>query len=83
MRWARDEVAEHHAALIRNVTSLLTVTTHVMVVGMDADLIAVHAPKILLDVTGTAIGTLTPSGGDAAIATVISTTTAVGTATGK
>ena len=54
-----------------------------MVVGMDADLIAVHAPKILLDVTGTAIGTLTPSGGDAAIATVISTTTAVGDAIGK
>ena len=60
MRWARDEVAEHHAALIGNVTSLLTVTTHVMVVGMDADLIVVQASKILLDVAGTAIGILTP-----------------------
>ena len=82
MRWARDVVAEYRAALIRNVRSLLTATTHVMVAGTDADLI-VQAPKILLDVAGTVIGILTRSDGDAVIATVTSTTTAVGDATGK
>ena len=58
MRWARDVVAEYRAALIRNVRSLLTATTHVMVAGTDADLI-VQGPKIILDVAGTVIGILT------------------------
>jgi hypothetical protein len=83
MRWGRDVVAEYRAALIRNVPSLLTATTRVMVVGMDADPTVVHASITLLDVAGTAIGILTISDGDAAIATVISTTTAVGDAIGK
>jgi len=83
MRWARDVVAEDRAALIRNVRSLLTATTHVMVAGTDADPIAVQASKTILDVAGTVIGILTRSDGDVAIATVISTITAVGTATGK
>ncbi len=39
-RWARDVVAEFRDDLIRSVPSLLTVTTRVMVVGMDADRIA-------------------------------------------
>src|SRR6185295_3530988 len=63
--------------------SLLTATTHVMVAGTDADPIAVPALTTTLDIAGTVIGTLTMSVGDAAIATVISTTTAVGDATGK
>jgi hypothetical protein len=83
MQWARDVVAEHHAALIRNVTSLLTATTHVMVVGTDADRIAVQVSQTPLDVAETAIGILTRLDGDAVNATVISTTTAVGDATGK
>jgi hypothetical protein len=75
MRWVRDVVAEYRAALIGNVTSLLTATTHVMVVGTDADLIAVQASKTLLDVAGTVTGiamvTLTIADGGAVIATVI------------
>ena len=81
MRWARDEVAEDRVVLIRSVRSLLTATTLVMVVGTDADPTVVHASKTTLDVAGTAIGTMTVLGGDAAIATVISTTTAVGDVT--
>lgn len=87
MRWARGVVAEYRAALIRNVPSLLTATTHVMVAGTDADPIAVQASKILLDVTGTVTGiamvTLTIAGGDAAIATAISTAIGDGAETGK
>ena len=53
-----------------------------MVVGMDADLIAVQTPFI--DVAETAIGILTTSDGDAVIVIVISTMTAgVVAATGK
>ena len=83
MRWARDVVAGDRAALIRNVRSLLTATTHVMVDGMDAAPIAVLALKTLLDVAGTATGSLTVSAGDAVIATVISTMIAMGVVTGK
>ena len=83
MRWARDVVAGYRAALIGNVPSLLTATTHVMVVGTDADPIAVQASKTILDVAGTGIVTSTVSVGDAAIATVISTTIASGVVTGK
>ena len=83
MQWDRDVVAEDRARLIRNVRSLLTATTHVMVAGTDADPIAVHAMKTTLDVAGTGIGILTRSGGDAAIATVISTMIASGVVTGE
>jgi hypothetical protein len=50
---------------------------------MDVDLVAVQASKTLLDVAVTAIGIMTPSDGDAAIATVISTTTVVGDTIGE
>lgn len=80
MQWARDAVAEHRAALIRSVTSLLIVMTRVMVVGTDADLTVVQTH---LDVVETAIETLTVSDGDAATATVISTATGVGDAIGE
>jgi hypothetical protein len=83
MRWGRDVVAEYRAALIKNVRSLLTVTTHVTVVWMDVDLVVVQASNTLLDVAVTAIGIMTPSDGDAAIATVISTTTVVGDTIGE
>ena len=79
MQWARDVVADR-AALIRSVTSLLTVTMRVMVVGTDADPTEVQTP---LDVDETAIGILTLSDGDAANATVISTITAAGDVIGK
>ena len=85
MRWARDVVAEYRAVLtIRSVASLLTATTRVMVVGMDAALTATAVRETpSLDVAETAIGTLTISGGDAAIVTVISTTIDVGDAIGR
>ena len=76
-------VAEYRAALIKNVRSLLTATTLVMVVGTDADPTVVHASKTTLDVAGTAIGTMTVLGGDVAIATVILTRTVVGDAIGR
>ena len=83
MQWARDGGAEHHAALIKSVTSLLTATTRVMVVGMDADPIAQTTLDIVETVPGIAMTTLTAADGDAAIATVISTIIAVGDAIGK
>ena len=83
MRWARDVVAEHRADLmIRSVRSLLTATTRVTVVGMDADPSAVRAPETL-DVAEIAIGTLIMSGGDAVNATVISTMIASGVVAGE
>ena len=79
-QWARDVVAER-AASIGSVANLLTATTRVMVVGMDADPIGVQVSTISLDVVEIEIGTLTAADGDAATATVISTTIAVGAAT--
>ena len=75
-------VAEHRAASIKSVTSLLTATTRVMVVGMDADLTAQTALDIVETVTGIAM-TLTAADGDAANETVISTITAVGVGIGE
>ena len=49
MQWARDEVGESHT-LIRSAKSLLTVTTRVTVVWMDADRIVVGEPQTTLDV---------------------------------
>ena len=83
MRWARDVVGEYRAVLIGSAQSLLTVTTRVMVVGMDADQTVVHAFQTTLDVAGTAIGILTTLDRDAVIATVISMMTASGVAAGR
>ena len=54
-----------------------------MVAGTDADPTVVHAPITTLDVVETEIEILTLSDGDAATATAISTTIAVGDAIGE
>lgn len=83
MRWARDVVAEDRAVLITSVPSLLTATTRVTVVGMDAGQTAVRATQTRSGVAGIVMVTLTIVDGDAAIATVISTTIGAGTAIGE
>ena len=79
--WVRD-VAAVSRMRIRSAGSLLTATTRVMVVGMDADLTAQTALDIVETVTGIAM-TLTAADGDAANETVISTITAVGVGIGE
>ena len=79
MRWARD-VAVECLATMESVRSLLTVTTRVTVVGMDADPIVIHALTTLDVIAVTAIEILTMFVGDAAIATVTSTAIAHGAA---
>ena len=81
MRWARDEAEESHTS-IRSVKSLLTVTTHVTVVGMVVDPIVVrdsHTFRGVID----AIGTTTSEVAEVAITIVISVTMDSGVATGK
>ena len=63
MQWVRDADEEVHT-LIRSARSLLTVTTRVTVVGMDADPIVARDTRTTSDVT-------------AGIATAISTVSAV------
>ena len=83
MRWARDGVGAGviHTG-IRSVKSLLTVTTHVTVVGMDVDPIVVRGSRTFSDATG-AMGTTTSSVAEIAIAIVISATMDTGVVTGK
>ena len=81
MRWARAEAEEFHTS-IRSVKSLLTVTTHVTVVGMVVDPIVVrdsHTFRGVIDAIGTTISEVAED----AITIVISATMDSGAVTGK
>jgi hypothetical protein len=81
MRWARDGAEEFHIS-IRSVKSLLTVTTHVTVVGMVVDPIVVRDSQTTSGAID-AIGTTIPEVAEDAITTVISATMDSGAATGR
>ena len=81
MQWARAAAGEFHIS-IRNAKSLLTVTTHVTVVGMDVDPIVVRDSRTFSDATGDGETTI-PSVAGVAIAIVISATMDTGVVTGK
>lgn len=81
MRWARDGGDEFHIS-IRSVKSLLTVTTHVTVVGMVVDPIVVRDPHTFPGVID-AIGTTISEVAEDAITIVISATMDSGVATGR
>jgi hypothetical protein len=80
MQWARDEAEEAHIS-IRSVKSLLTVTTHVTVVGMVVDPIVARDSQMfrVIDTIGTTISGVA----EFAITIVISATMDSGVATGK
>ena len=82
MRWARDVVAEHRVALIRNVPSLLTATTHVMDGGMVAGRIEILVSAISSDAVAATAIVMIDGNVDAVIATAIGTTN-IGAVGGK
>jgi hypothetical protein len=81
MQWARDVAEEFHIS-IRSAKSLLTVTTHVTVVGMDVAPIVIRDSLTFSDVTG-ANATGISSVAEVAIAIVITATMDTGVVTGK
>ena len=81
MQWARDGAEEFHIS-IRSVKSLLTVTTHVTVVGMVVDPIVGRDSQTfpgVIDTTGRTISGVA----EVAITIVISATMDSGAVTGK
>ena len=83
MRWAKDVAgAGEIRTRIRSAKSLLTVTTHVTVVGMDVDPTVVRDSLTFLDVTGDEATTIS-SVAEVAIVIVITATMDTGVVTGK